>query len=220
MTFNDKVEQFMKENNIKDLKSLALQADIPYTTLRDFYNKKSADNSRLSTIRKLSEFMNCSLDYLAFENNLEFDNTTPIDTNENKIKIPVLGRIPAGVPFEAIEDQYTVDYETIPKDWIKSGNKYFALILDGDSMEPEYHDKDTVIFKQTNNCESGDDCCIRINGHDATFKRVKKQENGIMIVPLNENNSTGFNSTFYTNEDIEKMPIEILGVVKRVVRNK
>lgn len=219
MTFNDKIDQFMKDNNIKDLKALAIKADIPYTTLRDFYAKKSADNSRLSTIRKLSKFMNCSLDYLAFENNLEFD-TESFDSEDNKIKIPVLGRIPAGVPFEAIEDQYTVDYEFIPKDLIKSGNKYFALILDGDSMEPEYHDKDTVIFRQTNDCESGQDCCIRINGHDATFKRIKKQENGVMIIPLNENNSTGFTSTFYTNEDIEKMPIEILGVVKRVIRNK
>ena len=55
MTFNDKIDQFMKDNNIKDLKALAIKADIPYTTLRDFYAKKSADNSRLSTIRKLSK---------------------------------------------------------------------------------------------------------------------------------------------------------------------
>lgn len=67
MTFNDKVDEFMKNNNIANLKQLALSSGIPYTTLRDFYEKKSADNSRLSTIRKLCEFMGCSMDYLAYD---------------------------------------------------------------------------------------------------------------------------------------------------------
>lgn len=66
MTFNDKIDKFMKDNNY-NLKQLASASNIPYTTLNDFYNKKSADNSRLSTIRKLSKFMNCSMDYLSYD---------------------------------------------------------------------------------------------------------------------------------------------------------
>lgn len=68
MTFNEKIDKFMNENNISNLKQFAKQANIPYTTLRDFYEKKSADNSRLSTIRKLSMYMQCSMDYLAYDN--------------------------------------------------------------------------------------------------------------------------------------------------------
>ena len=67
MTFNEKVDSFMKENNIKNLKQLAILSDIPYTTLRDFYEKESADNSRFSTIKKLSTFMKCTMDYLAYD---------------------------------------------------------------------------------------------------------------------------------------------------------
>lgn len=67
MTFNDKVDLFMKKNNYSNLKQLSKACDIPYTTLRDFYEKKSADNSRLSTIRKLSKFMGCTMDYLAYD---------------------------------------------------------------------------------------------------------------------------------------------------------
>lgn len=111
MTFNDKIDQFMEKNNIKDLKTLAVKSDIPYTTLRDFYNKKSADNSRLSTIRKLSKFMNCTLDYLAF------DNGEIINISDKIIKIPVLGVIKAGTPIEAQED--IIEYVDIPEDWIK-----------------------------------------------------------------------------------------------------
>lgn len=230
MTFNDKIDLFMKDNGYNDLKKLAKDCDIPYTTLRDFYLKKSADNSRLSTIRKLASFMNCTMDYLTYDDliipsqikleNLHFDNAEKIDLPSDNVKIPVLGRIPAGMPFEAIEDEYTTDYEEIPKAWLRGGNEFFALKLDGDSMEPEYQDKDVVIFRKAPDCESGQDCCIRINGYDATFKRVKKQLNGIMVIPLNENNSTGFTTTFYTNEEILNMPVEILGVVKQIRRNR
>lgn len=87
MTFNDKINQFMKDNNIKDLKSLAIKTGIPYTTLRDFYNKKSADNSRLSTIRKLSEYMNCSLDYLAFDDNSSFDKLSTDNYNYDEFEL-------------------------------------------------------------------------------------------------------------------------------------
>lgn len=155
-----------------------------------------------------------------FISELSFDNGTIIDLSTETVQIPVLGKIPAGMPMEAIEDTYTVDTIDIPKVWLRGGNKFFALKLDGDSMEPDYLDKDIVIFKETSDCESGQDCCIRINGYDATFKRIRKQSNGIMIIPLNENNSTGFTSTFYTEEDIEKMPIEVIGVVKQIRRNK
>lgn len=230
MTFNDKIDLFMEDNKYDDLKKLAIDCNIPYTTLRDFYTKKSADNSRLSTIRKLATFMNCTMDYLTYDDltlpsqikldNLQFDNANIVELTDDNIKIPVLGRIPAGIPFEAIEDQYAIDYEKIPRNWLNGGKQYFALKLDGDSMEPEYKDNDIVIFQKTSDCESGQDCCIKINGFDATFKRVKKQENGIMVIPLNENNSSGFSTTFYTNDDIINKPVEIIGIVKQIRRNR
>lgn len=155
-----------------------------------------------------------------FLSSVSFDNATMVDFNSDTVQIPVLGKIPAGMPLEAIEDTYTIDTIDIPKEWLRGDNKYFALKLEGNSMEPDYLDKDIVIFKQANDCESGQDCCIRINGFDATFKRVRKQENGIMVMPLNENNSTGFVSTFYSKEEIINKPVEILGVVKQIRRNK
>ena len=179
----------------------------------------------VETLKKIATAMNMSINDLLIQSGdvkleeLQFDNAMVTDIETNNIKIPVLGRIPAGIPFEAIEDKYAIDYEEIPKEWLKGGKQYFALKLEGNSMEPEYHDKDIVIFQKTNDCESGQDCCVKINGFDATFKRIKKQENGIMIIPLNENNSTGFSTTFYTNEDIINMPIEIIGIVKQIRRN-
>lgn len=178
-------------------------------------------NSNITNVMKMCKALNISVDNLIDNNQLintlNFDNATPIELTKNVVRIPVLGRIPAGVPIEAIED--IIGYEEIPKEWLKGGNEYFALVLDGDSMEPKYQDKDIGIFLKASDCESGQDCCIKINGFDATFKRVKKQENGIMVMPLNENNSTGFSTTFYTNDEIINKPVEIIGVIKQIRRN-
>ncbi len=67
MTFNEKIDKFMKEKNIPDLKNFSNLIDIPYNTIRDIYTKKGANNSRLSTIRKIAEYMKCTMDYLSFD---------------------------------------------------------------------------------------------------------------------------------------------------------
>lgn len=209
------------------IKEFRTTRNITQEELGEYLNTTSQTISRYETgerktnhdmLFQLADYFNVSIN--DFFPPLHFDNASYIDVSSNVVHIPVLGKIPAGMPLEAIENEYTVDTVDIPEEWLKGDNQYFALKLSGDSMEPDYLDKDIVIFKQTSDCESGQDCCIRINGFDATFKRVRKQENGIMIIPLNENNSTGFISTFYSKEDIGKMPIEILGVVKQIRRNK
>ena len=65
---------------------------------------------------------------------------------------------------------------------------------------------------------AGQDCCVRINGADATFKRVTIKENGILLTPLNLDNSTGFLPTLYTKEQVEALPVEILGVAKKQIK--
>lgn len=210
-------------NKYGSIRQFALKINIPYTTI-DSILKRGIDNSNVSNVLKMCNALGLSVDKSIESNELisklNFDNATMVDLNLDTVQIPVLGKIPAGMPLEAIEDTYTIDTIDIPKEWLRGDNKYFALKLEGNSMEPDYLDKDIVIFKQANDCESGQDCCIRINGFDATFKRVRKQENGIMVMPLNENNSTGFVSTFYSKEEIINKPVEILGVVKQIRRNK
>lgn len=214
----------MLEENLKNLiiekfgsiRQFAINVNIPYTTV-DSILKRGLDNSNVGNIIKICKKLDISIDNLFENKKITLENDNNLFTNT--IDIPVLGKIPAGRPFEAIEEKYTLNYEEIPKNWLKGGKQYFALKLEGNSMEPDYHDKDIVIFLKTNDCESGQDCCIKIGNEDATFKRIKKQENGIMVIPLNENNNTRFSSTFYTKEDIINKSIEIIGVAKQIRRN-
>lgn len=136
------------------------------------------------------------------------------EKSKNKYKrIPVLGSIPAGIPIELIED--ILDYEEISEEMLKGGKEYFALKVKGSSMWPKYLDGDTIIVLKQDDCESGQDAIVMVNGNDGTFKRVIKKDNGITLEPINQQE---YNSVSYSNEDIEKLPIKILGVVKEIRR--
>ena len=125
---------------------------------------------------------------------------------EKGIKIPVLGIIPAGVPIEAIED--IIDYEEIPQEMARNG-EYFGLKVKGDSMSPRILNGDVAIVRKQDDCESGDVCVVMVNGFDATLKQVKKDFNGITLVPFNQE----YKPMFYSNKDIAELPVRILGKV-------
>ena len=92
--------------------------------------------------------------------NIKIDNARYIETTTKTVKIPVLGKVPAGIPIEAIED--ILGYEDIPASMLNGGKNYFALKIDGDSMFPDYKTGDIIIIKQQPDCNSGDDCYILI----------------------------------------------------------
>ena len=120
------------------------------------------------------------------------------------VKIPVLGTIPAGVPIEAIEE--ILDYEEITEDLARTGD-FFALKVSGDSMSPQILENDIVIIKKQDTCENNDVCAVIVNGFDATLKRVKKDTNGIMLVPYNRS----YEPTYYSNEQVISLPVKIVG---------
>ena len=164
---------------------------ISYTTLTDWIN--GTYYPHIDKIELLANFFGCKKSDLIED--LTWDNNTRLANMEkNVVRVPLLGKIPAGMPLEAIENQYTVDYEEVPAEWIKGDKEYFALKLTGDSMEPQYGDGDVVVSLRVFDIMnvSGKDCCVRVNGSDATFKRVTIKDNGILLSPLNIDNSSGF----------------------------
>ena len=124
----------------------------------------------------------------------------------NAVKIPVLGKVQAGIPASAIEG--VIDYEEIGADMAAHG-EYFGLLVRGDSMAPRILDGDVVIVKSQPDVESGDIAVVAVNGDNATIKKVRKSESGIMLIPLN----SAYDTIFYTNEQIRALPVEIKGKV-------
>ena len=169
----------------------------------------------LETINKIASFFNVSVDYLMGRDQKVDNNVAGVQMERNTVRIPVYGTIPAGVPIEMIEDSYIEDYEDISADLLRSGNKYFALRVRGDSMLPKFESGDILILKQTEDCESGAYCAVSINHTECTFKKVIKKMNGLTLMPLNPD----FEPLFFTNKEVAELPVTILGVVKEVRRS-
>lgn len=148
-------------------------------------------------------------------------NTTPAvlmgwtepDPNEARgVRIPVLGRVVAGIPIEAITD--IIDYEEIPAQMAKSGT-YFALQVKGRSMEPTLHEGDVVIVRQQPEVENGEIAIVLVNGNDATVKEVKEGPDGLTLIG---HNVGVYSPHFYTREQIQNLPIRIIGKVVELRR--
>ena len=65
MSFTDKLDAMMAKRGINK-STLSKEAGIPYTTIAGFYTK-GTDNVKLSTLKKLAAYVNCSIDYLAID---------------------------------------------------------------------------------------------------------------------------------------------------------
>ena len=137
-----------------------------------------------------------------------------INNSNNSAVVFVYGSIPAGVPMECIED--IIDTEEIPADMLRGGKQYFGLKVKGNSMEPEYLDGDTLILEKVEDCESGDDCVVMVNGNDGTFKRVFKNKDGIILQPLNP----AYAPLVFSNEQIENLPVKVIGIVEEIRRKR
>ncbi len=153
------------------------------------------------TLEKIADYFNVSIDYL-----LGRDDTPRPRTEKKGVKIPVLGRVAAGIPITAIEE--VLDYEEIEESLAKTGD-FYGLQIRGTSMEPKFSEGDVVIVRQQNDVESGEIAIVLVNGDDATCKRVVKHENGLSLISLNPS----FPPKFFTDQEVEQLPVRIIGRV-------
>lgn len=127
------------------------------------------------------------------------------------IRIPVLGSVIAGQPAYAAEN--IIGWEEVTAKMSKQG-KLFALKVRGESMVPEFKEGDIVIVKEQPDVESGEIAVVLINGDEGTLKKVKKTTDGIFLYAFNP---AVYEPHFYSNADIENLPVRIVG---KVIENR
>ena len=99
------------------------------------------------------------------------------------VQIPLLGRIAAGTPIEAIEDKESI---AVPQDKIKPGNNCFALQVVGTSMIDEnIDDGDIVLVKKQATAENGQKVIALINNSEVTLKQLFRERGRIRLQPAN-----------------------------------
>lgn len=137
--------------------------------------------------------------------NLHADTSRAVD--QPVAMIPVYGRIVAGEPMEAVEE--ILGYTALP-DKNARAEDFFALKVFGASMQPTFLDGDTVIIRKQPTVDNGQVAVVLIENEEATVKRVFIAPDGITI---SADNPAVFRQRFYTNEEIELLPVRILGHV-------
>lgn len=110
-------------------------------------------------------------------------NATSTARPANTNSIPILGRIAAGVPIEAIQEE--TDRVNAPID-LPSNEEHFALEVKGDSMiDAGILEDDVVILRRTDSATSGDIVVALVDEKEATLKKLRKRGNSIALEAAN-----------------------------------
>lgn len=176
---------------------------ISKSTISLYEHDKSTPDDAIK--KKICSYFDVSFDWLM---GITTSRTTIYPKRTGRgVPIPVLGRVVAGVPLEAVEE--ILDYEEITPELATTGD-FFALKIRGHSMEPRMLDGDVVIVRRQDDVDSGDVAIVLVNGNEATVKRIKKQEDGITLIATN---TSVYEPHFYSNKEIQSLPVQILGKV-------
>lgn len=205
---NEKLLELRKERGLTQAQ-LARFLKVSQQTIAQWENGTSHP-SNISR-KKICDFFGVSSSFL-----YDDDNKNVIERKGQKpgVKVPVLGYVAAGVPIESITD--IEDYEEIDADLAARG-EYFAWRVKGYSMSPRIMPGDIAIVRVQRTFRSGDTCIVQINGNEAAIRQVYKSYNGITLVALNP---SVFAPRFFTAEEVQKIPVRIIGVVIEIrIRN-
>ena len=150
--------------------------------------RRLAHKARALEVLKLPETASANDIYNSFSPSVIKGGLDSENTKKSINKIPVLGKIAAGTPIEAIQNE--VSRVAIPEDLSMNG-EHFGLKVSGDSMiEAGINDGDTVIVKKTNTAENGQIVVALIDNHEAMLKRIRKKGKIVALESANKRYET------------------------------
>ena len=150
--------------------------------------RRLAHKARALEVLKLPETASANDIYNSFSPSVISGGLDAQNTKRGANEIPVLGKIAAGTPIDAIQNE--VSRVTIPEELSKNG-EHFGLKVSGDSMiEAGINDGDTVIVKKTNTANNGQIVVALIDNHEAMLKRIRKKGKVVALESANKRYET------------------------------
>jgi len=170
--------------------------------------KRLAHKARALEVLKLPETASANDIYNTFSPSVIKGGLDSQNDKKNLNKIPVLGKIAAGTPIEAIQNE--VSRITIPEELSKNG-QHFGLKVSGDSMiEAGINDGDTIIVKKTNTANNGQIVVALIDDQEAMLKRIRKKGKVVALESANK----GYETKIYGPDRVK-----VQGVLVSLYRN-
>lgn len=190
----NRIKELRQESGISQLE-LAKKLNIGQGTISNWESGRYEPD--IKALQAMSDLFGVTVDYVIGGDRI---------SKAKGVRIPVYGDVAAGIPIEAIEN--IVDYEEIDAAMAATGD-FFGLRVRGSSMEPRIREGDVVIVRKQSDADTGDTAIVLVNGDSATVKRIKKEPSGISLIP----NNPAYDIRFFTNEEIETIPVRIIGKV-------
>lgn len=154
------------------------------------WEKGETEKIKLPIIESLAKIYNVNPSWLAgINDNPTIQKSFKVESNvfpspDMVVKIPVVGKISAGIPLLAVEN--IVSYAYAPSSQIKQGYTYFYLTVQGDSMNLKFHEGDIILVQKQSDLENDEIGVILING-EATVKKYKNENGLIILQPMSTN---------------------------------
>lgn len=160
---------------------------------------------------RLASYFHITIDSLLKEDleiKTSIDNITT-STNDN-VRIPVYDNLTNILG----DNKDVVAWEVLSNSWFVGYREYFAIKISDSNMAPSYLKGDIVILEKDNTINSNTDCIVNVGNKSITLKKVVQQDNGIVLQSITDANETHF----YTNEEVAKLPITIVGIAREIRR--
>jgi len=124
------------------------------------------------------------------------------------LELPVMGRIAAGTPIEAI--QIASHNVSVPGEMLASGGKHYALEVKGDSMvDAGINDGDIVVIHEQANADNGEIVVALVEDQEATLKRLRKRGSAIALEAANP----AYETRVYRDDQV-KIQGRLVGLIR------
>lgn len=207
--FSERFSELIKNNSIEVPKLAEMLGIKSKSTIYRYMKGEMAP--KVTTVKYASEIFNVNpLWLMGYDVPMEKVKTDKL--GNPVIEVPLLGIVKAGYDYMAQENWEGM--VEVDKNIIKDGADYFALKVKGDSMFPVLIENDIVIIKKQDDFENGDLVVAIVNGDEATIKKGKKNNNSILLQPLNNN----YEPLIFSYYEMKTIPVIIVGVIKQLKR--
>lgn len=183
----------LMENKSGSVKAFSKDIGLAYTTVRSIL-ERGIFNSKVENVIKICKGLNIKPEEI-----MEIDEPK-VETMPVK-KIPVVSQISAGLPIYSEEN--LIDYIYFATDKIDSNKEEFALRISGDSMDKIFQDGDVVVVEKDSTVENGQLGVVMINGYNATVKRIRYNDDQVILIP--ESNNPNHYPQVYSAKDEVKI---------------
>ena len=208
--FINNLKAIMKERKVSR-RQLAEGLNIPYTTLTDWCTGRIFP--RVEKINLIADYFNIKKSDLIEEITDEDDDALYDDI----VKVDVFSKLFLDSVWCLKNESFKINEELIPPEWIKNHQSYFGLIMNDNSMDPEFHKDDCLIIRECKRMDKDGFYCILEKDSDyAKIRKLIHINDGIMVMPLNM--SDNIQPKTYLKGTLEFESLRIIGIVVQVKR--